>query len=703
MTRLSQRGWIGYGLATLVGLGVVFDLLPLAVIAGGGGVWQMPSVDLAQNLIGHLAFQRGGWTFPPLLAPDLFWPHGVAIVLTDSNPLVSLLAKLLATLRGSPPINLLGFWFATCWLLQPVAAVYALRGFGCRNWEAALAAAILAAWFPALLFRVGHINLCGHFVMLLALGLSARMLDRDGCDRARDWIAPFILLTAAVLIHPTLFILSAGLLAAPPLRAVLDRGWRGWRPVTGYLASGVLSVGLFSVLSGMIGAGGRGFGFYSMNLLSPVWPQRSGLFGPDLPVLDDTGGQYEGFNYLGGGVLLLIAAAAVTLAVQAIRRRGTGHSGYDWQTWRALAIVLGAMTLVAASSEIHAGHYLLVSLGTRSWDIVFGAVQSSGRLFWPVGYTLMLGSIAVMTGRLPRGLAAVLLAGAVWLQWVDVAPLRQAARHYFADVPADIAPFVIPDGTKLLTTTPACVSMPRSEKVAAQLQAQAMRLGARLSNVKVSRLPAWFNCESELTDAVEMPLRAGEIRVFLEPIAIDRFHQTALGEGAECRRYPEALACARDVPLTGGEVAPPGPALPVVTLLTGGPTEALDPILSFGWKRDARGAAWSEGPRATLQARIAGLAPGAKVVLRLKLAGIARDPSGDRPVTVRIGQGTPTLLHLADGRETEVALPAVVLADNLLRVSFDILRPIDPAKRPGLTAPVTRAGLRLESVTISTD
>ena len=35
MTPLSQRGWIGYGLATLVGLGAVFDLLPLTVIGGG--------------------------------------------------------------------------------------------------------------------------------------------------------------------------------------------------------------------------------------------------------------------------------------------------------------------------------------------------------------------------------------------------------------------------------------------------------------------------------------------------------------------------------------------------------------------------------------------------------------------------------------------------------------------------------------------
>lgn len=209
MRRSDGRGWIGYGLGLLVGLAAVYDLLPMAVIAGTGGIWQIPSGDLAQNLTGHIGFQAGGWVFPPLIAPNLFWPNGVSIALTDSNPLVSLLAKIFTGLRGGPAVNWLGYWFAACWLLQPIAAVYAIRGFGCRRWEAALAAAILAAMFPALLYRVGHINLCGHFLVLLALGQSGRMLLRDGGYLARDWIAPFLVLLAGVFIHPVLYILSA--------------------------------------------------------------------------------------------------------------------------------------------------------------------------------------------------------------------------------------------------------------------------------------------------------------------------------------------------------------------------------------------------------------------------------------------------------------------------------------------------------------
>ena len=126
-----------YLLALAVGVLGVFTLMPVPAILGTGALWTSPTGDLAQNLTGHLAFQEPGWSWPVLLAPALFWPHGLSIGMTDSNPLVSLIAKLLAALRGEPA-NLLGFWFAACWLLQPIAAVYALRGMTSRALSSAL-------------------------------------------------------------------------------------------------------------------------------------------------------------------------------------------------------------------------------------------------------------------------------------------------------------------------------------------------------------------------------------------------------------------------------------------------------------------------------------------------------------------------------------------------------------------------------------
>ena len=177
---------------------------------------------------------------------------------------------------------------ALCWVLQPVAAVYAARGLK-LGLVPTLAAGILSAAWPALLFRMDHLNLCAHFMILLALGLTIRRLEQRG-----DWVAPAFLLADAVMVQPYIFELSAMVLAVVPLHAAITRraGWR--RDLFGYLASGVIAVALVTVLSGPLGGGDKGFVFFSMNLLSPIWPQQSGVFGANLPVIDGTGGQVRG-------------------------------------------------------------------------------------------------------------------------------------------------------------------------------------------------------------------------------------------------------------------------------------------------------------------------------------------------------------------------------------------------------------------------
>src|SRR5207249_1228980 len=100
---------------------------------------------------------------------------------------------------------------------------------------------------------------------------------------------------------------------------------------------------------------------YSLNLLSPFWPQRnSGLLmqrdsnvASDLaPIIDATGGQYEGYAYLGLGVLALLVIALV-LAPNRL-----------WQLVRGNAALVAAMALVivfSASNHVYWGDHRLIS------------------------------------------------------------------------------------------------------------------------------------------------------------------------------------------------------------------------------------------------------------------------------------------------------------------------------------------------------
>jgi hypothetical protein len=688
---------IAYALALLVGVLGVAYLMPADAILGTGALWTSPTGDLAQNLTGHLALQAPGWSTPPLLAPSLFWPHGLSIGMTDSNPLFSLLAKLLAQLRGHPA-NLLGFWFAACWLLQPIAAVYALRGMGSRSWPAALAAAVLAATFPALLYRVVHINLCGHFLLLAALGLALRMIRRPALA-AHHWIAPLLVMLVAVLTHPYLFAFAAAVFAAPALQGLLDRRPRAVASALCFLIAAAVPVLVFRLLSGTLGGGDRGFGFYSMNLLSPIWPQESGLFGPDLPILDPTGGEYEGFNYLGGGGLLLIALALVMLA----RGGAWGARFRPWfRRWRGLVIVLIGLTLLALTTNIYVGKYPLLLLGARPWDQVLGPLQSAGRAFWVVGYALLLGAIAGLERHLPRPALITALAVVLVLQWIDTGPLRANAQRYFAGV-ADRPPAIaLPKGLRLLTTLPVCMWDGPITATVATLRLAALRAGAMLSDVKTSRLPRWFNCETVVSDGTELPLEPGEMRIFLMPPATTRFRQETLGSGTECRKEDDFIVCTRGLAPPEGAPVPQGPPVPVLDVGVDGTTvsgAALDPLLSWGWKTDAGGLHWSEGPRATLLFRLPGSPRAAR--LRLVLDGVGQAAGEARPTVLRIGTAATVDVSLPDLQSAVVDLlvtPADA-PDGIVRIAIDIFHPIDPAKR-SLAAPVGRAGVRLRSLSV---
>ena len=687
-----------YAIGLTVGLLAVAALLPRATIAGTGALWHWPGGDLAQNLAGHLAVQTPGWRWPPLFAPDLAWPHGLSAAMTDSNPLVSLLAKPLARVVGHP-VNLLGLWLAACWVLQPVAAVFAVRGFapegtrsgsgpGARGWEAALVAAVLAATYPALLARYMHINLLGHFTLLLALGLALRLTVRP---TARRWLAAGVVLTVAVLTQPYLFVFAAAVLAAPVVQAVVGRQPGALRAGASFLLAAAVPVVLYKGLSGTVGAGDRGFGYFSMNLLSPVWPQRSGLFGAALPIVDGTGGQYEGFNYLGaGGLLLVILAGALQFR----------HPSPGWRRWWGLIPVLAGLTLIALTPRAYAGRTLILPLGIKPWDQVFTLVRSSGRAFWPVGYAILLGSVACLSARWRRPWLAAILGAALLLQWLDTAPLRAEARAYYAGANQEPPMVTLPEGAALVSVHPLCLRFGLDALRSDLMRLTALREGARLGNIRASRLPQWFACETDLSDALETPLQPREVRVFLTPGTLP-FRQDALGPEAVCRDQSGYWVCARDLPVEGRPV-PPGPPLPGVSVPAALDGAAMQPVLSAGWKADGTGAAWSEGPRATLLFRPEGVPPGAGLVLCLRLAGVARGAGGTRPIQVAANGGPALAVALRDLEETivELPVPAATLAIGTVRVTFDIYRPVDPAARE-LAAPVHRAGVRLRSVEVA--
>jgi hypothetical protein len=432
----------------IVVLGSLFYILylfPLNFLDGTSSFWESPPIeDVATQISGLRYYISDQWRFPLFRTYGLDPPDGISIIYTDSLPIFAVFAKILYHVFGTH-FNYFGLWIGLCYILQAISAVVLLASLGVRGHIPALAAAGIALSMPSFLFRLFHPTLCAHFLIMLALSFYFTSIRTASFHRVWPWFC--VLAWVSLWVQAYIFVMVSMILFGTAIQVALakKRGWLEGSCAVVTCGAGALCVmwasgyfwGRYGVKLWEIGTT-EWFGWTSMNLLSPVVPQWSGLFqwsgllpdprkfvgataGPyrEVAVIDATGGQYEGFNYLGAGVLLLVGVALW------LDRRNLALRAKKY--WGLLA-ALFVLTALATTHRVYVG-----SLGITLFDrvpLVLEDIRSSGRLFWPVGYTVMAASIAVVAVRSRRSIGVGLLLGALVLQVGDTAWLRYWARNW---------------------------------------------------------------------------------------------------------------------------------------------------------------------------------------------------------------------------------------------------------------------------------
>jgi hypothetical protein len=403
-------------------------------VTGHSAFWQFPQGtirdsgnDMADVLVGYLYYVQSPWHLPLFYVPTLGTPAGVNIIFLDVVPIVPFIGKLIHSLTGVTT-NLYGAFLFLCFALPGVMMTLVLIAAKVRYALAAIIAAIFANATPTLLWRWGHVPLEPQFLIVGALALYLFSLHRRSWRSvATVWIAYLIL---AYLTNLYLFLMTGIIWFCAIIQRRLNR-LATTREAQGTAALTVALVTTVITLSGQFGAGtgvpfAHGYGYHSMNLLSPIIPQESGLFPWAGGVIDATGGQYEGFNYLGLG-LLLASLVVLPVEVSWLRENLKRHL--------ALFIAFVVLAAFAISHRVFAGHWLLFELPLPHYVyLLFGMFRSSGRFFWPIAYSQMAIVIILGFRRAPR-VMALCLVGAAILQLFDVQPLREQIIASVAEGP----------------------------------------------------------------------------------------------------------------------------------------------------------------------------------------------------------------------------------------------------------------------------
>lgn len=376
--------------------------------------------DWGTHFLGWHLYRHGPWTLPLGATPLLAYPIGSSVALTDSIPVAAGLFKALGPVLPEN-FQYIGFWLLGCFVLQGVFGALLMQGATPKVSLQILGAALVIL-SPPLLFRVLHPALSTHWLLLAALWMYFRK-PFDALSR-RSFGGWTLIVGLASATHPYILMMVFLLMLAAYLRQAMLTPGR----VLGVLGRVTALTGLCGLILWQCGyflvgttsdLQATGLGVYSMNLLSPLIPMGDSLLGDILPT-DAAAGQYEGYAYMGAGVILLglVAVFRQALALRELRRID----------WKHLPFVLACLVLIvlALSPKVTVGSRTIFTYDDDWWGPL-RLFRSSGRLFWPVYYAIVVGVLSTVC-QLRYWLALVLMIGAIGLQVVDTTDHFRAAR-----------------------------------------------------------------------------------------------------------------------------------------------------------------------------------------------------------------------------------------------------------------------------------
>lgn len=380
--------------------------------------WVLSGQDWGANALGLAAYLRAG-NWPGTATPLMLSPDGIHLLMMDSNPLLGLVLKPVAWALPAG-VQFIGWWLLISLALHVRFAWLLLRDRAPDFISAWLGTALLTL-LPALYNRYAHSNLCSHWLILWALWT---FVDRERSRRWSPWLA---VIAVAGLVHSYMLLMVGAIWASAMLRALIAGDPAGRRGVFGLAGVvGALGIGL-ALLHGLadppVSTGTYGaFPMALDALINPANPSYS-LFFPSTP--DDHGRGYEGYQYLGAGLILLVVTA---IGAALLRRRSVsgGSEPAPLADLRWLLPAYAVLTLLAISHGVllQGQLILLVPLPSAVIDAL-DLVRASGRLFWPVAYTIIYAALLIVF-RLER--RTLVLGAALVLQIADLSPMFAAIR-----------------------------------------------------------------------------------------------------------------------------------------------------------------------------------------------------------------------------------------------------------------------------------
>ena len=386
--------------------------------------------DIAQHYLGWAFYRQAeGWDFPITFVDRVGYPFGISIAMTDSIPLIAIPLRFLDNVL---PYNFqyLGWFQLSSVVFGGMFGMLIGRKLGHRGLTPYLIGLFFAV-SPIMVFRMhGHTSLTAHWLVLWAflifISMPVGAKNLDGRKRAQL----ISTIAIAALVHPYILLMVYMFVLAIALRAwIADAAIL--HVIQGLIVAALVGIGLM-ILVGFIPINDPksvavwGYRLFSFNLLAPINPMNyDGLLYGRLPTAGQL--QYEGYAYLGLGMLILGVLAIIQISRRSVR------ATWSRSAFLQCALPIGLMSLgaviLAASATVTLGPFTIVTIPLPDFvEHGLSIFRSSGRLFWPVFYVIMV-IIFLTLLSVPQRILIPTLIGCFILQIADLWSLGQSVSR----------------------------------------------------------------------------------------------------------------------------------------------------------------------------------------------------------------------------------------------------------------------------------
>ena len=372
-------------------------------------------ITYKDTLIDQLAwkfFYNDNWHFPLGKNPNYGIEIGNSIVFTGAVPFLSIIFKIFKNFLPNN-FQFFSFWIFLCFFLQLLFSYLIVYHFT-QNKKYSVISSFFFILSPILFYRIPmHISLVGQWIILASF--FAETITKEKI-RFYYWIS---ILAISPLIH-FYFTLMLSLIY---FIIVLDR-FLIEKKFSKLLKE--ISVSFFSLLLVMYLSGyfeislpdslGYGYGYYKANILSffnPAPTTYNFSWSNFIPVIQTSGGEHEGFGYLGlGGIILFIL-----LSFNFVKREPL----LGFKKNRPYYLLIIIFFILAISNTINFGSFVLLDTPLPKFLYApLSLIRASGRFIWPIYYLILIVGLILIYKKNEKKRALLILIIILCIQIIDI-------------------------------------------------------------------------------------------------------------------------------------------------------------------------------------------------------------------------------------------------------------------------------------------